>query len=349
MAGWLLSLRCTRAEAEALSDEVPALDALADPPVIVTREIDETADIWQLDCYFGERPSAATVKLVQAEVPSARRAKPDLTPLPDDDWVTLSQQGLEPVHAGRFYVHTADNRGAVPPEARALQIDAGLAFGTGGHDTTAGCLAMLDRLARTGKRFANIADIGSGTGLLAFAALHLWPGARMLASDIDLVSVDVLCANARLNGFLVGRARGQVTGIAAPGTNHPAIRHRAPYDLLIANILAEPLITLAPDFAAATAPGSYVILAGLIAPQEPAEVLVDEVVEGVARGVAVEMNAQWGCIEFMQEGSTEAADLRIIPAPGLQYLCARSGRNRTRTDVQPRSGVRRSCLCSSTT
>ena len=270
MTGWLLSLPCTRAEAEALSGEVPVLDALPDPPVVVTREIDEAAGTWQLDCYFNARPDAATIKLIQAEVPSARRATAVVSALPDEDWVTVSQQGLEPVHAGRFYVHTADNRGTVPAGARALQIDAGLAFGTGGHATTAGCLAMLDQLARTGRQFRGIADVGSGTGVLAFAALHLWPGARMLASDIDPVSVAVLLANARLNGFPVGRARGQILGVAAPGTDHPAIRRRAPYDLLIANILAGPLITLAPDFAAATAPGSHVVLAGLLAEQEGA-------------------------------------------------------------------------------
>ncbi len=270
MAGWLLSLPCTRAEAEALSGEVPALDALADPPVVVTREIDEAAAAWQLDCYFSDRPDAATIAAVRLLVPSAKRAKPLVEALPDEDWVTVSQQGLKPVHAGRFYVHTADNRGPVPAGARALQIDAGLAFGTGGHDTTAGCLTMLDRLARSGRQFRNIADVGSGTGVLAFAALHLWPGAHMLASDIDPVSVAVLLANARLNGFAVGRARGQIVGVTAAGTDHAAIRRRAPYDLLIANILAGPLMTLAPDFAAATAPGSHVVLAGLLAGQEDA-------------------------------------------------------------------------------
>ena len=294
MAGWLLSLPCTRAEAERLSGEVPALDGLADAPVVVTHEIDEAAGLWQLDCYFTARPDAATVKRVQAEVPSTRRATALLAPLPDEDWVTLSQQGLAPVHAGRFYVHTADNRGTPPPGARPLRIDAGLAFGTGGHDTTAGCLIMLDRLACGGKRFANIADVGSGTGLLALAALHLWPGARMLASDIDPISVDVLATNARINGFPVGRARGQVTGVAAPGTNHPAIRHRAPYDLLIANILAGPLITLAPDFAAVTAPGSHLLLAGLIAPQERA-VLAAYRAQGF-RLAARRQGGDWPCL-----------------------------------------------------
>jgi ribosomal protein L11 methyltransferase len=270
VAGWLLSLPCTRAEAESLSGEVPALDMLADPPVIATREIDEDAGAWLLDCYFEDRPDAATITLVQSLVPSAKGRGAQLEPLPDEDWITLSQQGLEPVHAGRFYVHTADNRGAVPPRARALQIDAGLAFGTGGHATTAGCLAMLDRMARRGESFRNIADIGSGTGVLAFAALHLWPGARMVASDIDPVSVRVLEDNARLNGFGLGAGCGRILGVAAPGTDHPRIRRRAPYDLLIANILAGPLITLAPDFAAATRPGSHILLAGLIARQEVA-------------------------------------------------------------------------------
>jgi ribosomal protein L11 methyltransferase len=270
MAGWLLSLPCTRAEAEFLSGEVPALDTLADPPVVVTREIDEAAALWQLDCYFEQKPAKATMRLVQQLIPSARRATAALTAFPDEDWVTLSQQGLDPVLAGRFYVHTADNCGTIPPGARALRIDAGLAFGTGGHATTAGCLAMLDALARRGRRFRNIADIGSGTGVLAFAALHLWPRAAMLASDIDPISVEVLRVNAAMNGFATGHARGRILGIAAAGTDAAAIRHRAPYDLLIANILAGPLITLAPDFAAATRPGSHLLLAGLIAALEQA-------------------------------------------------------------------------------
>lgn len=272
MAGWLLSLPCTRAEAEALSGEVPELDALADPPVVATSEIDEAADQWRIDLYFEDKPSGAVVKRVEALIPSARGARAALSPLPDEDWVTLSQQGLEPVHAGRFYIHTMDNRGTPPPGSRCLRIDAGLAFGTGSHATTAGCLTMLDRLARRGGRYRNIADIGSGTGVLAFAALHLWPAAKILASDIDPVSVDILKANARLNGFRLGGARGRLLGVAAPGTDHAQILHRAPFDLLIANILAGPLITLAPDFAAATRPGSVILLAGLIASQERAVV-----------------------------------------------------------------------------
>ncbi len=270
MSGWLLSLPCTRAEAAAMSGEVPALDALDDAPVVVTHEVDEAAARWQLDCYFTARPDAAVVAMVQSLVPSAQGAAPALARFADQDWVTLSQQGLAPTQAGRFYVHTPDNRGAPPAAAVCFQIPAGLAFGTGGHATTSGCLAMLDALARRGRRFRNIADIGTGTGLLAFAAQHLWPGARLTASDIDPASIAVAADNAAANGVLLGTAPGRLCLRVAAGTNDPRVQRRAPFDLIIANILAGPLMTLAPDFAAASAPGGHVLLAGLIADQRAA-------------------------------------------------------------------------------
>jgi len=264
---WLVSLPCTRDEAEALSGEVPALDALPDAPVVVTREIDEAAARWQLDAYVEAPPSAALIETLRALVPSAKGAAPTVEELPEEDWVTLSQQGLEPVQAGRFFVHTSSHAERVPPDVVPFLIDASQAFGTGGHDTTAGCLSMLDRIARAGAAPRNIADIGTGTGLLAFAALALWPRARAIASDIDPASILVTRDNAAINGVALGRGGGRLALAVAPGTDHPAIRHRAPYDLVVANILAGPLITLAPDIAAATAPGGHAILAGLIARQ----------------------------------------------------------------------------------
>jgi len=291
---WLISLPCTRDEAEALSGEVPALDALAEAPVVVTREIDEAAGRWQLDAYVETRPGAALLRLLQGLVPSAQGVKPSVERLPEADWLTLSQQGLEPVRAGRFFVHTSHHADAIPAGTTPFLIDAGQAFGTGGHDTTAGCLAMLDRLARQGVRPRHVADIGTGTGLLAFAALALWPRARAIASDIDPASIEVTRANAAINGVALGRAAGQLSLAVAPGTDHPAIRRRAPYDLVVANILAGPLITLAPDIAAATAPGGRAILAGLIARQmEP--VLAAYRARGfrlVARGGS----AEWPCL-----------------------------------------------------
>ncbi|KGB58305.1 50S ribosomal protein L11 methyltransferase [Sphingopyxis sp. SE2] len=264
---WTVSLPCTRDEAEALSGEIPELDAMPEAPVIVTREIDEDAGLWQLDAYMDAKPGAALLKLLQSFVPSAKSQQPVVAELPEEDWVTLSQQGLEPVRAGRFFVHTSSCADRVPPGTTPFLIDASQAFGTGGHDTTAGCLAMLDRLARQGASPRNIADIGTGTGLLAFAAMALWRRAKVIASDIDPASIFVTRDNAGINGVSLGRGGGRLALAVAPGTDHPAIRHRAPYDLVIANILAGPLITLAPDIAAATAPGGHAILAGLIARQ----------------------------------------------------------------------------------
>ncbi len=162
-------------------------------------------------------------------------------------------------NVGRFYVHTAAQGDAVPPGARAFLIDAGRAFGTGHHETTSGCLAMLDRLA--GETFGNAIDLGTGTGLLAFAARELWPEARVIATDIDPVAIDVTAENARLNGVEA------VELVVADGALSDAITAAAPYDLLIANILAGPLISMAPEVAAIAAPGATIVLAGLLETQ----------------------------------------------------------------------------------
>jgi ribosomal protein L11 methyltransferase len=178
--------------------------------------------------------------------------------------VVKSQSGLEPIRAGRFFVHTPKHYSDRPEGAISFEIDAGLAFGTGQHDTTAGCLAALDRLERDSKRYVNIADIGTGTGLLAFAALSLWPDAKAIATDIDPISIDVTRDNAAINGVKLGHGEGELLLAVADGMDHPMLAARAPYDLLIANILAGPLIELAPAFAKAVAPGAALILAGLL-------------------------------------------------------------------------------------
>ncbi|MFM6853489.1 MAG: 50S ribosomal protein L11 methyltransferase, partial [Sphingopyxis sp.] len=136
----------------------------------------------------------------------------------------------------------------------------------------AGCLRQIDRLRRIGRAYRSIIDVGTGTGLLAFAAMHLWPRAYTLASDIDPVSVRVTGENAAANGVPLGRQRGQLDLVVADGTGHPFIAASAPYDLIIANILAGPLITLAPALAAIAMPGTTVILAGLLNRQRAAVV-----------------------------------------------------------------------------
>ena len=262
---WKLSLPCTRSEAEALNGDIAQLALMDPPPVLMTHEPDETRpDRWEAHAYFDGKPDKASIALIQSLIPSAGRVKPKLERLPDEDWVTLSQSGLAPVSAGRFYIHTATNNSDPPEGAKCFQIEASLAFGTGGHETTAGCLEMLDSLKRRGARFDHIADIGTGTGLLAFAALHLWPGAYATASDIDLVSVAVSAENATLNGIMLGQQPGRLALCTASGTDHEMIGRRAPYDLIIANILAGPLIELAPSLSVLLREGGSLILAGLL-------------------------------------------------------------------------------------
>jgi ribosomal protein L11 methyltransferase len=202
--------------------------------------------------------------------------EPQVEQLAEDDWVTMSQSGLKPIRAGRFFVHTPTHRGAAPVGTIPFEIAASLAFGTGQHATTAGCLAALDSLQRNGCEFANIADVGTGTGLLAFATLALWPGARCIATDIDPISIDVSRGNAAINGVAVGHRPGQLLLAVADGMDSPLLAARAPFDLIVANILAGPLVELAPAFAAALAPGGMIILAGLLDNQADAVIAAYE-------------------------------------------------------------------------
>jgi ribosomal protein L11 methyltransferase len=204
------------------------------------------------------------VARITALFPSAAHIA--LAPLPDADWTTLSQRNLEPVRAGRFLVHTRAHAGAVRPGDIALAIEAGLAFGTGHHATTLGCLAALDRLGKR-RRFGNIADLGTGTGVLALAAARRWRKARTIATDIDPVSIAVTNANLRDNKVRKGRAAGHIEPVVAAGLHHRQLVTRAPYDLIIANILAPPLVAISRPVSAALAPGGVLVLAGLLRSQ----------------------------------------------------------------------------------
>jgi ribosomal protein L11 methyltransferase len=268
MASWKVTLPCTRAEAEALDVDATGLEP---PPVLLTSErVADDPSRWQLEAYFAGKPNSAAIAAVQALVPSAAGVRAEAERIRDADWVTMSQAGIEPVHAGRFYVHTGTNKGRVPPGTRAFRIDAGLAFGTGTHETTSGCLLTLDGLRARGLGVRNLLDLGTGTGLLAFAAMHLWPRAYAAASDIDPRSIEVTAENAKRNGVALGDGAGELALAAAAGMNHPLLIGRAPYDLIVANILAGPLIALAPTVSAALAEGGTLILAGLLQGQADA-------------------------------------------------------------------------------
>ena len=274
---WRVTLRCTRAEAEALPESADLFAHADEPPVIVADEPDPHApDDWRIHAYFAEQPTTQELVLLRR---LAANGEPEVEHLEDTtDWVTMSQSCLGPIRAGRFFVHTPMHYADRPADAVSFEIDAGLAFGTGQHDTTAGCLAALDRLETSGKRFQNIADIGTGTGLLAFAALALWPTAKAIATDIDQIAVDVSEENAKINGVRLGHGPGELLLATADGMDHPLIAARAPFDLLIANILAGPLIDLAPAFAKSVSPGASVVLAGLLDTQADAVIAAYEAI-----------------------------------------------------------------------
>ena len=220
---------------------------------------------WRFDAYLSRKPSAADRKAIAALF-GALPPEFVLEQLPDADWVTESQKGMDPIRAGRFHVRTPEH--AADETAVDLVIPASQAFGTGQHATTAGCLIMLERMKREGVAPRAVIDVGTGTGLLAFAALRLWPRAFATASDIDPVCAGVVEDNARRNAVALGQGRGALSMAVADGMADPLLQARGPYDLLIANILARPLIELAPDFAEAVVPGGHVVLAGLLTTQE---------------------------------------------------------------------------------
>ena len=230
---------------------------------ISSMERDEAAQIWALECWFEKKPTAAQKRQLAAlfvgDTPEITSEK-----LPETDWIAEGQKGTEPIQSGRFYIHTPDHPASTDAKLVNFQIPAAQAFGTGHHETTAGCLAMLDAMHGLGLRPRNIIDVGTGTGLLAFAAGALWPRARLTASDLDPVCEPAVLGNARDNGVALGIAPGQLAMTIADGLEDRLLIDRAPYDLLIANILAGPLIAMAPDFASALAARGSIVLAGLL-------------------------------------------------------------------------------------
>ena len=260
-----VTVPCTRAQAEAIPYTGELFAGSYDPPVLVADEPDDAKpDEWLIHAYFEHHPSGDEIALLTG----LGSGRPEIEQLGEQDWVTMSQAGLQPIRAGRFTVHTP----TYPPDPGRInfEIDAGLAFGTGQHATTSGCLAALDRLERDGACFTNIADIGTGTGLLAFAALKLWPPAKCIATDIDGQAIEVARDNAAINGVPLGHGGGELLLAVADGMDSPLLAARAPFDLIVANILAGPLIELAPAFAEALAPSGTILLAGLLGAQAEA-------------------------------------------------------------------------------
>ena len=289
-----VTIPCTRAQGEAIG----AMEDLASfgdhPPVLVADEPDPAKpDNWLIHAYLERAPSEGELQSLAA----LGAGELYVEELGEADWVTMSQSGLQPIRAGRFYVHTPIHRG-VPQGLISLEIDASLAFGTGQHATTSGCLAALDKLEREGERFANVADIGTGTGLLAFAALALWPEAKCIATDVDPVAIDVARDNAAINGVKLGHGAGELLLAVADGMDSPMLAARTPFDLIIANILAGPLIELASDFARAMKRGGSIMLSGLLDTQAEAVAAAYE-----EHGLAItgRHSGQWPVLVFTSQ------------------------------------------------
>ncbi len=245
---------------EAAQSLASAMERMTPEPTGVgVFEIEDGSGLWEVGGYFLEAPDQVMLEVLA----TAFGAKPfALSELPEVDWVAHVRRELSPVDAGRFFVFGSHDADKVPAGRVPLQIEATVAFGTGHHGTTLGCLKAFDRLLAEGWRPEKVADIGCGTAVLAMAAAATLPEAMIIASDIDRVAVDVAEANVAINGL-----EGRVLCLEAAGLDHAKIRTSGPYNLIFANILKGPLIELAPSIATHLATGGRAILSGLLSVQ----------------------------------------------------------------------------------
>lgn len=234
-----------------------ALETLDPAPTGVgVFKMEDGSELWEIGGYFTEAPDAIALAILAA----AHGAKDfAISELPETDWVAHVRRELHPVEAGRFFVYGSHDADRVPEGRIALLIEAAMAFGTGHHGTTQGCLEALDALADQGVEARRIADIGCGTAVLAMAAARLWPQAEtVIASDIDRVAVDVAAANVTANGL-----GDRVTCVEAAGFDHPDLSDKT-FDLVFANILKPPLLALSAEMAVKTITGGRIILSGIL-------------------------------------------------------------------------------------
>ena len=254
MTTWsAITTLASKASADALSEALEALDET--PSGVGVFEVEDGSGTWEVGAYFTEAPDAVALALLAAAHQAAEFV---ISEIPETDWVAHVRRELSPVEAGRFFVYGSHDADKVPEGRIALLIEAAMAFGTGHHGTTLGCLRALDGLLDAGLRPSSVADIGCGTAVLAMAAARVFD-AEIVASDIDAVAVEVAEANLVANGL-----SGRVRCIEAAGFDHPDLAGEDAFDLVFANILMGPLIALAPDMARAVRAGGHVILSGIL-------------------------------------------------------------------------------------
>src|SRR5262249_12960276 len=277
-----------RLPAERPPELVVAVEAVLEPLAVALSSFEgEGGKGWDVEALCEQRPRASVVRLVLKSIGAPAAV---IAYVPPKNWVAETQRMLAPLRIGRFFVHGAHFEGRPLRGAVPLQIDAGIAFGTGRHETTRGCLLALDRLARSGHRIRRPLDLGCGSGILALAMANLWE-APVLAVDTDLNAVAVARENLRINDAADRVRAGRSHGFAAA-----AVRRAAPFDLIVANILAGPLSRLARGFGRHLAPGGVVILSGLMNDQEPQVIAAQE-----RHGLALQRrwrSDDWSVLEF---------------------------------------------------
>ncbi len=276
-AARLLRLICDQATARLAADLIVEF---FDPAEIAASAFEDEANParqkpWILEIYLGRRLDEAEVRAQLIEIIGADRAQAVVAEdIAEQDWVAASLAGLAPVRAGRYLVHGRHGRAQVKANDLSLEIEAALAFGTGHHGTTRGCLLALDLILKR-RRPRRVLDLGTGTGVLAMAAAKSLKR-RIDSGDLDPVAVRAAADNARANGVAPF-----VRPVVSAGLRHPILRAGRPYDLIFANILAKPLRLLAPSIAAAATPGGDLVLSGLLAPDVPG-VLTSYAAQGFA-------------------------------------------------------------------
>ena len=248
------------------SDLGDALERLTPQPIGVgVFELEDGSGLWEVGAYFSEKPDDISLALLAA-VFQAEEFK--ISELPQIDWVSKVQRSLKPVVAGRFFVYGSHDSDKVPPDCEPLLIEASMAFGTGHHGTTKGCLLALEQLITDGFKAKNVIDVGCGTAVLAMAAARIF-SANVIASDIDSVAHSVAKMNILANGL-----DRNIQCFEASGFAHEQIKTKNPFDLIFANILLAPLLAIATDISKYSLSGGYVVLSGILS--EQAELVVNK-------------------------------------------------------------------------
>lgn len=264
---------------------------IPEPTGVGVFEVEDGSGLWEVGGYFIDAPDIGGLDLLAA----AFSAKPFVvSEIPETDWVAHVRRELAPVEAGRFFVYGSHDSDQVPEECEPLLIEAAMAFGTGHHGTTLGCLRALDRLANEGFVGKSVADIGCGTAVLAMGAARIWTG-DVIASDIDEVAVDVARVNVSAN-----KLEGRVRCVEAAGFDSPELSAAGPFDLIFANILKGPLIMLAPEMCANLERDGYLILSGLL--NEQADEIIDVYALSGANLVYHEVIGEWSSLTLRKDG-----------------------------------------------